>query len=162
MATPSLSPRREVSVAAPRRSRGSNRFQNKKGKAMTTSRALGLLSACAVLVGHGVALAQTSAEVPPSIVTPDKVETRLGPLQYAAGAGIETRQDRLLKVARERRGLALSYTSTCCWLSHETCEGCGLAAGERAELLLGVVAARGEKEIDRPCGVRFDLRAQGG
>jgi hypothetical protein len=116
MATPSLSPRREVSVAAPRRSRGSNRFQNEKGKAMTTFRALGLLSACAVLVGHGVALAQTSAEVPPSIVTPDKVETRLGPLQYAAGAGIETRQDRLLKVARERRGLALSYTSTCCWL----------------------------------------------
>jgi hypothetical protein len=44
----------------------------------------------------------------------------------------------------------------------ETCEGCGLAAGERAELLLGAVAARGEKEIDRPRGVRFDLRAQGG
>jgi hypothetical protein len=44
----------------------------------------------------------------------------------------------------------------------ETCEGSGLAAGERAEVLLGAVAARGEKEIDRPRGVRFDLRAQGG
>jgi hypothetical protein len=38
----------------------------------------------------------------------------------------------------------------------------GRAPGERGELLLGAVAARGEKEIDRPRGVRFDLRAQGG
>ena len=55
-----------------------------------------------------------------------------------------------------------SASPLCLGLGGETCEGCGLAAGERAELLLGAVAARGEKEIDRPRGVRFDLRAQGG
>src|SRR5271154_3490980 len=62
------------------------RFPERKGKPMTTFRALGLLSACSVLAVHGLAAAQTSAEVPPSIVTPDKVETRLGTLAFKAGA----------------------------------------------------------------------------
>ena len=45
---------------------------------------------------------------------------RVEKTQYAAGGGIETGQNRLLKVARERLGPDLSYTSTCCfcWRSH--------------------------------------------
>jgi hypothetical protein len=50
---------------------------------------IGLLAAtvvCATLVLPRVASAQTAPAIPPSITTPDKVESRLGPLDFRDGA----------------------------------------------------------------------------
>jgi hypothetical protein len=45
---------------------------------------LGLAAVCAVLTLPGTAAAQTP--IPPSLTTPDKVETRIGPLEFRDGA----------------------------------------------------------------------------
>ncbi|MGR8934709.1 MAG: DUF1254 domain-containing protein [Gammaproteobacteria bacterium] len=46
---------------------------------------LASLTVCALLAGSGLANAQTGAPLPPSIVTPDKVETRIGTLEFRDG-----------------------------------------------------------------------------
>ena len=50
---------------------------------------IGLLAAvvvCATLVLPRLAAAQTAPAIPPSITTPDKVETRIGTLEFKDGA----------------------------------------------------------------------------
>ena len=42
--------------------------------------------ACIMLTLPHVAAAQTASSIPPILVTPDKVETRIGPLQFKDGA----------------------------------------------------------------------------
>jgi len=46
---------------------------------------LASLTVCAVLAGSGLANAQTGSPFPPSIVTPDRVETRIGTLDFRDG-----------------------------------------------------------------------------
>ena len=46
---------------------------------------LALLLATTSLNGGSVASAQTAAEIPSAISTPDKVETRIGPLDFKDG-----------------------------------------------------------------------------
>ncbi|TLM74467.1 DUF1254 domain-containing protein [Microbulbifer harenosus] len=46
---------------------------------------LAFLSVCITLNAPGLAQAQSSASVPPSIVTPDKVESRIGTLEFEDG-----------------------------------------------------------------------------
>ena len=41
---------------------------------------------CTVLALPHMAAAQTAPAIPPALVTPDKVETRIGPLQFKDGA----------------------------------------------------------------------------
>ena len=53
---------------------------------MTTFKALAVLSACSAIALPSLALAQSAPPIPPSIVTPDTVETRLGPLEFKDGA----------------------------------------------------------------------------
>jgi hypothetical protein len=53
---------------------------------MATLKSLAVASTCAMLALTGFAWSQTSAEVPPSLITPDKVETRLGTLDFKNGA----------------------------------------------------------------------------
>jgi len=48
-------------------------------------RPLAILVACAVLALPHVAAAQTATGIPPAITTPDKVETRIGPLDFKDG-----------------------------------------------------------------------------
>src|SRR5271165_1936298 len=47
---------------------------------------LAAFAACSTLALSGLAWAQTPAEIPQSIVTPDKVESRLGTLEFKDGA----------------------------------------------------------------------------
>ncbi len=44
------------------------------------------VTVCAVLALPHLAAAQTASAIPPILVTPDKVETRIGPLQFKDGA----------------------------------------------------------------------------
>ena len=53
---------------------------------MATLKSLVAASTCSMLSLTGFAWSQTSAEVPSSLVTPDKVETRLGTLEFKNGA----------------------------------------------------------------------------
>lgn len=46
---------------------------------------LALLTACTLLAGSGLASAQSGGPLPPSIVTPDRVETRIGTLDFQDG-----------------------------------------------------------------------------
>jgi hypothetical protein len=46
-----------------------------------------LLAVCAALTLHRLAAAQTAPAIPPSIATPDKVESRIGTLDFAAVRG---------------------------------------------------------------------------
>jgi hypothetical protein len=47
--------------------------------------------ACGMLTVPGLAVAQTATGIPPALITPDKVETRIGPLQFKDGApSVET------------------------------------------------------------------------
>ena len=50
------------------------------------SRYLAPLTVCAMLALPHIAAAQTASAIPPSLITPDKVETRIGPLQFKDGA----------------------------------------------------------------------------
>jgi hypothetical protein len=50
------------------------------------ARSLAVLVACAVLVLPRLATAQATAAIPPAITTPDKVETRIGTLDFTDGA----------------------------------------------------------------------------
>jgi hypothetical protein len=47
---------------------------------------LAMISAAAALTGGTEAVAQTTPEIPPILITPDKVDTRIGPLQFKDGA----------------------------------------------------------------------------
>ncbi len=47
---------------------------------------LALLAACSTVALPSMALAQTAAAIPPSLITPDQVETRLGTLEFKDGA----------------------------------------------------------------------------
>ncbi len=47
---------------------------------------LAVLAACAVLVAHRLASAQAVGAIPPSITTPDQVESRIGRLEFEDGA----------------------------------------------------------------------------
>jgi hypothetical protein len=58
-------------------------------------RPLAVLVVCAVLALPRLATAQTPTAIPPAITTPDKVETRLGPLEFKDGM---PSQDTLAKV----------------------------------------------------------------
>lgn len=48
--------------------------------------ALAVVVACAVLAPPSLAMAQAGAGIPPAITTPDKVETRIGTLEFKDGA----------------------------------------------------------------------------
>ena len=50
------------------------------------SRYLAPVTVCAMLALPHIAAAQTASAIPPSLITPDKVETRIGPLQFKDGA----------------------------------------------------------------------------
>ena len=50
------------------------------------TKALAVLVVCAVLTPLGVVIAQAPAPIPPSIVTPDRVNSRIGPLEFKDGA----------------------------------------------------------------------------
>ena len=47
---------------------------------------LAVLAACSILTLPGIARAQTAAGIPSAISTPDKIDTRLGPLEFKDGA----------------------------------------------------------------------------
>ena len=49
-------------------------------------RSLAVLAVCAALALPSVPWAQTPPGIPPAITTPDKVETRIGPLEFKDGA----------------------------------------------------------------------------
>jgi hypothetical protein len=53
---------------------------------MTTFKALAMLAACSAIALPGLAVAQSAPAIPPSIVTPDRVDTRLGTLEFKDGA----------------------------------------------------------------------------
>ena len=53
---------------------------------MTTFKALAMLAACSAIAMPRLAIAQAAPAIPPSIITPDRVETRLGPLEFKDGA----------------------------------------------------------------------------
>ena len=53
---------------------------------MATLKSLAVASTCSMLALISFAGSRTSAQVPQSIITPDKVETRLGPLEFKDGA----------------------------------------------------------------------------
>jgi hypothetical protein len=53
---------------------------------MATLKSLAVASTCSMLAFTSFAWSQTSAQAPPSVITPDKVETRLGPLEFKDGA----------------------------------------------------------------------------
>jgi hypothetical protein len=48
-----------------------------------------LVSACAMTVFTGCATAQPSNDTPPSLITADKIETRIGTLEFVDGAPTE-------------------------------------------------------------------------
>jgi hypothetical protein len=57
------------------------------------SSVLAIVLAATVVAGGNGATAQTGPAVPPTLITPDKVETRIGPLQFKDGApSVETAQ----------------------------------------------------------------------
>ncbi|MEW6268022.1 MAG: DUF1254 domain-containing protein [Thermodesulfobacteriota bacterium] len=56
---------------------------------------LNILLACAVLAAPRVATAQPSGAVPPSIVTPDRVESRLGTLEFEDGVPSKATADKM-------------------------------------------------------------------
>jgi hypothetical protein len=47
---------------------------------------MAVLAACSMLTLPGIAWAQTAAGIPPAISTPDKIDSRLGPLEFKDGA----------------------------------------------------------------------------
>jgi hypothetical protein len=49
-------------------------------------RPLAVLAGCAILTMSSPSTAQTTAEIPPTVTTPDKIETRLGTLDFKDGA----------------------------------------------------------------------------
>lgn len=56
------------------------------GRMKDVSRYLAPVTVCAMLALPHIAAAQTASAIPPSLITPDKVETRIGPLQFKDGA----------------------------------------------------------------------------
>ncbi len=63
-----------------------NLIENKGGDSMLKiMRPLAFLTVCLLLVGPGLAAAQPSAPIPSSVATPDKVETRIGTLDFHDG-----------------------------------------------------------------------------
>ncbi len=47
---------------------------------------LAVLTACSTIALRSLAMAQSAPAIPPSLITPDKVETRLGTLEFKDGA----------------------------------------------------------------------------
>ncbi len=66
---------------------------------------LAAAGACAVLASPGFAAAQTSPAVPPFLVTPDKVETRIGTLEFKDGAPSAATADKIYDTLDFTRGL---------------------------------------------------------
>jgi len=61
--------------------------------------------ACAVLASAGSAIAQVPPAVPPILVTPDKVETRIGTLEFKDGAPSVATADKVYDTLDFTRGL---------------------------------------------------------
>ena len=61
--------------------------------------------ACAVLASAGSAVAQAPPAVPPFLVTPDKVETRIGTLEFKDGAPSAATADKVYDTLDFTRGL---------------------------------------------------------
>jgi hypothetical protein len=64
------------------------------GHAMNQNFGLGILAACATLTFSHLVAAQPAA-IPPSISTPDKVETQIGPLEFKDGAPSKATLDKV-------------------------------------------------------------------
>jgi len=58
-------------------------------------RPVALFAGCAVLVLPRLATAQATTAIPPAITTPDKVETRLGPLDFKDGMPSKDTTDKI-------------------------------------------------------------------
>ncbi len=56
---------------------------------------LAILASCALMAAPDLATAQSASAIPPSITTPDRVETRIGTLEFKDGM---PSQDTLAKV----------------------------------------------------------------
>ena len=56
---------------------------------------LAAVTVCATLVLPGLASAQTTPALPPSITTPDKVDSRLGTLEFKDGAPSKATLDKV-------------------------------------------------------------------
>jgi hypothetical protein len=87
------------------------------------------LAVCTTLVLPHIAAAQTAPPIPPSITTPDKVESRLGPLEFKNGAPSKA----TLEKAYDYIDFAHAYNAFV-----NTMQGVSLVAGRRAFLGLGV------------------------
>ena len=77
------------------------------------SRYLAPVTVCAMLALPHIAAAQTASAIPPSLITPDKVETRIGPLQFKDGApSVDTPPPRFTTRWISRGVWMLSSTAT--------------------------------------------------
>jgi hypothetical protein len=71
-----------------------------------------LVAVCATLVLPRLAAAQTAPAIPPSITTPDKVETRFGTLDFKEGAPTKATLDKVyddLDFAHAQRAFADTF-----------------------------------------------------
>jgi len=90
---------------------------------------IGFLAVCAALIVPHLAAAQTAPAIPPSITTPDKVESRLGTLNFKDGAPDKATSEK----AYDYIDFAHAYNAFV-----NTMQGVSLVAGRRAFLGLGV------------------------
>ena len=83
---------------------------------MTSTRSkvslLAILIAAANLNSGNVAFAQSGADIPPSLVTPDKVDTRLGTLEFKDGAPSAATVEKLYDTLDFTRASTRSSTAT--------------------------------------------------
>ena len=60
---------------------------------------------CAMLALPNLAAAQTVPTIPPALITPDKIETRIGPLQFNDGAPSAETAEKVYDTLDFTRGL---------------------------------------------------------
>src|SRR5829696_7576269 len=90
---------------------------------------LGALVVCATLVPVRLAAAQTAPAIPPSLTTPDKVDTRIGTLEFKDGAPSKA----TLEKAYDQIDFTHAYNAFV-----NTMQGVSLVAARRGFLNAGV------------------------
>jgi hypothetical protein len=72
---------------------------------MKVSKYFAPVTICATLALPHMATAQTAPAIPPSLITPDKVETRIGPLEFKDGAPSAATAEKVLDSLDYVRGV---------------------------------------------------------
>ena len=98
---------------------------------ITAHQSLAALVACAMLTLPRLATAQSAPAIPPSLTTPDKVETRIGTLDFKDGAPSKATLDKVYDNLDFTHAYARSSTPCRASASTPSARACRASASRR-------------------------------